>query len=630
MSPHVTSEPQNLIATTQIALEFRQATALHGQGSIAQATAIYEHILRKQPDHCDALHHLGVIAYQTGNFHKATELIAKAIKCLPDNATYHSNYGLVLQELGELEAALKSFDRAIALQPAFPSAVINRSNVLQIMGRYGEALEACTLAVALAPQDADTYYNQGAALQAMKRISDAVASYDRAIALSPEYCDAHVNRGNALQDLNRFEEAISAYDSALAINNKMMIAYANRGAAYQKMQCLNEALADFDRALDLDKTAAFVFMGRGVVYKNLGRWAEALADFSQALRLEPNNFEARKNFFWIHLLNFEDAALVERLGQEMAQLTADSDVARLRSTKSAQNFRILHDLEQAAYLMREPPLSGDVADVEAGLRGFTARALQMQAGGKTENAMIVSDDEVEILTRFRKKALRYAPLCPREALNFNNDWVSIENRYLQAKPEIVVIDDFLTPEALAQLHRFCMISTVWRTEYGNAYLGTFPEHGFVSPLHLQIATELRRAFPRIIGDYPLEQLWAFKYTAKTGKGIGIHADFARVNLNFWITPNDANLDPTSGGMKVYDVPAPREWGFYDYNGASEKIEAFLKAHNSDSQTIPYKCNRAVLFNSNLFHKTSDIHFKEGYENRRINVTYLFGVGQKFT
>jgi hypothetical protein len=40
--------------------------------------------------------------------------------------------------------------------------------------------------------------------------------------------------------------------------------------------------------------------------------------------------------------------------------------------------------------------------------------------------------------------------------------------------------------------------------------------------------------------------------------------------------------------------------------------------------VPHKQNRAVIFNSDLFHETDTINFKEGYENRRINVTMLFG------
>ena len=41
-------------------------------------------------------------------------------------------------------------------------------------------------------------------------------------------------------------------------------------------------------------------------------------------------------------------------------------------------------------------------------------------------------------------------------------------------------------------------------------------------------------------------------------------------------------------------------------------------------TIPYRANRAVIFDSDLFHKTDRIDFKSGYLNRRINVTMLYG------
>jgi hypothetical protein len=40
--------------------------------------------------------------------------------------------------------------------------------------------------------------------------------------------------------------------------------------------------------------------------------------------------------------------------------------------------------------------------------------------------------------------------------------------------------------------------------------------------------------------------------------------------------------------------------------------------------VPYRANRAVIFNSDLFHETDQIHFHEGYENRRVNITFLYG------
>lgn len=46
-----------------------------------------------------------------------------------------------------------------------------------------------------------------------------------------------------------------------------------------------------------------------------------------------------------------------------------------------------------------------------------------------------------------------------------------------------------------------------------------------------------------------------------------------------------------------------------------------------SVKVPYRQNRCVLFNSNLFHHTDHLHFRPGYRTRRINITLLYGLRQ---
>jgi hypothetical protein len=55
-------------------------------------------------------------------------------------------------------------------------------------------------------------------------------------------------------------------------------------------------------------------------------------------------------------------------------------------------------------------------------------------------------------------------------------------------------------------------------------------------------------------------------------------------------------------------------------GAVKAAYAFLEVSDAKAITIPYRASRAVIFDSNLFHKTDVIRFAEGYENRRINIT----------
>ncbi|MET0153012.1 MAG: hypothetical protein ABW298_10455, partial [Candidatus Binatia bacterium] len=208
----------------------------------------------------------------------------------------------------------------------------------------------------------------------------------------------------------------------------------------------------------------------------------------------------------------------------------------------------------------------------------------------------------------------------------DNYYRRLEDQYRDTTPSVVVIDNFLSAEALAALRQFAEEATVWKVAYKHGYHGALLSTGFCPRVLLAIADELRRAMPEVVGPHPLWQGWGFKYDQRM-QGISLHADFARVNVNFWITPDSGCDDHEVGGMVVYDVRAPASWGFQDYNAADGgKISAFLETHGAKARRVPYRENRCVMFDSSLFHVTDTLRFKPGYTNRRINVTLLYGIG----
>jgi hypothetical protein len=150
------------------------------------------------------------------------------------------------------------------------------------------------------------------------------------------------------------------------------------------------------------------------------------------------------------------------------------------------------------------------------------------------------------------------------------DYDAVEASYFKNTPSLVVIDDFLTSSALLELRRFCEEATVWKSQYGNGYVGTFLSEGFCPRVLLAAADELRRAMPSVFGDHALIQAWAFKYDQRM-RGTSLHADLAKVNVNFWITPDAACEERETGGMVVYDIPAPRNRSFQDYNNNRAKL-----------------------------------------------------------
>ena len=107
------SKPQTL--TLQQALDL--AVEHHTSGDLPRAESIYNQILQSDPNQPQALHLLGVIAFQGGDNERAIELIEKALSIHPDYAEAHSSLGNVMQALGRLEEAVVSYEKAISLKP---------------------------------------------------------------------------------------------------------------------------------------------------------------------------------------------------------------------------------------------------------------------------------------------------------------------------------------------------------------------------------------------------------------------------------------------------------------------------------------------------------------------------------
>jgi hypothetical protein len=305
------------------------------------------------------------------------------------------------------------------------------------------------------------------------------------------------------------------------------------------------------------------------------------------------------------------------------QLKQEASLPRVpRDTLTVSKLR--HDAGQFAYLRQLGLMN---AEFDSTIAIYERLAERLSERGGTEARRPMNKEERALIGNVYNRIV-HVPEVGRVARALSTTWKprEVEARFLDNNDGIVVIDDFLTPEALQGLHRFVMQSTVWsgiRYRYGR--FGAFFNDGFNCPLLLQVAEELRQAFPRVITrSYPLRQIWGFKNSTDMPPDANLHADFAAVNVNFWLTPDECNLHPETGGMMVYDVDAPQTWDFHTYNGRTDIIKAFLRENRARETYIPYRQNRCIIFNSDLFHGTHAVHFKRGFVNHRVNVTMLYG------
>src|SRR5438132_10695134 len=153
-----------------------RAVELHRAGRLDAAAALYEDILAQAPHHFDALHLLGVIRHQHGQWEAAVKLIGAAVIQQAHPVAY-MNLGLAQAALGLHGDAIASYDRCLALDPASVEAHNNRGLSHSALGRHRAALTDFTCAARLGADRPEFFNNLGSARRALGEPAEAVRAY---------------------------------------------------------------------------------------------------------------------------------------------------------------------------------------------------------------------------------------------------------------------------------------------------------------------------------------------------------------------------------------------------------------------------------------------------------------------
>ncbi|MHC1696598.1 MAG: tetratricopeptide repeat protein [Geobacteraceae bacterium] len=275
-------QPMSIAAALDFALRHHQA------GNLQTAESIYRQILSLDPDNPEALHLLGVSAFQQQHYETALTLIRQALARKPDFSDAHSNLGNVLRELGRLEEAEKSFRKAIDGNPRFTMAHYNLGNVLLHQDRFKEATQCFERAIATNPRLAEAHINHGIALKELGRLNEAESSYRKALALKPDLALVHFNLGNVLLEMGGPDQAAACYRRALELAPGYTEARLNLGAVLRDLGRFEEAAACYQQALAEVPDNSEVLVNYGAVLRDLGKAAEAEACYRRALQLIPD------------------------------------------------------------------------------------------------------------------------------------------------------------------------------------------------------------------------------------------------------------------------------------------------------------------------------------------------------
>jgi tetratricopeptide (TPR) repeat protein len=129
--------------------EFEAASRSYRDGNLRDAADAFARIVASDPEHHDAVRHLGLIAHRIGNHDQAAELLSQAILIKPDFAAAFADLALVLRALGRHEYALKALETAIAMGSCTANAFGDLAELHEALGRHDDAARARRMALKL-------------------------------------------------------------------------------------------------------------------------------------------------------------------------------------------------------------------------------------------------------------------------------------------------------------------------------------------------------------------------------------------------------------------------------------------------------------------------------------------------
>jgi tetratricopeptide (TPR) repeat protein len=433
-------------------------------------------------------------------------------------------------------------------------------------------------------------------LQKAGQTEAAERLYRHVLQNCPDHSEANHNLGIISMQRGKLAEGVAYFKQALEADRyrdlyrrsyARSLAMSGQTALAAKVMEEGERLGSVSRDIDVEqrtqKASELLLQGNALTEE--GNFSQAIESFTHAIALNPALTDA-----YYHLGSL--LAETGHVAEGFDYLIRRAELAKGRSTASPSMqseplHKTKHDGEQHAYLIAQGRIPTTVPATDFFHLGDGARVAS-------------------------------------PALDRNRSTATVLEEWRTSVPQRVIVDDFLTRPALEQLRRYCADSTVWRRVYDAGYLGATPADGFACPLLAQIIEEVGSVYRGILGGYPFRYLGGFKYDSELSTGTNIHADYSAINLNLYITPDEANLDSGTGGMMIWDVAARDEPELRRYNSSDSEIREHLRDSQAQAVRVTHRANRAVFFKSSLFHKTDICRFREGYLNKRINVSFLFG------
>jgi tetratricopeptide (TPR) repeat protein len=273
----------------------RRGQALHQEGQLDAARAIYDQLLAQLPNSAPLLNLRSLLARQLGNPADALHYSRRALAIDPTQAAYHANLAEAHRASGGISDAIECYRAAILRQPQAAVAHLNLGLLLEQNRQVHEALACFARAADLAPHECLTRYHLAEALERQKRLAEAIPHYEAALHANPMHLTSLVHLASIRKQQREFAAAEALLWRAAAIEQAKPQLFLDLGNVLQLQQKWQEAAIQYRRALKLSPGYFEAWCNLGNALREAGQLHEARQVAEQAVALTPNSAAAHSN-----------------------------------------------------------------------------------------------------------------------------------------------------------------------------------------------------------------------------------------------------------------------------------------------------------------------------------------------
>ncbi len=233
--------------------EIARAGRLDRDGKPGEAEHIYRDILRRDPDHVEAIRLLAAMAMTHRKHRDAEVFLQRAVEIAPDHARLWLDLSTAQLEQEKLDDAIASASRLVELTPEIADAHIALGNALARADRAKEAAEAYRAALAISIGHPGAFSGLAQQLKITGRQEEAIAVHRENLLRNPDNAEPYWALAN-MKTYRFSDQDVGSMESLLCHKNLDDLAEVQLcnalGFAHEKREDYSKAFAYFKRGND--------------------------------------------------------------------------------------------------------------------------------------------------------------------------------------------------------------------------------------------------------------------------------------------------------------------------------------------------------------------------------------------